>query len=323
MITAQTPFAPRHLGSAGAELQEMLNVVGFSSLDEMTDTIVPADIRLKAPLDLPAPMAEQEALDALRAVLSANKPVHSLIGQGYYGTYMPAVIQRNVYENPGWYTAYTPYQPEIAQGRLEMLMNYQTMIAGLTGLPVANASMLDEGTAAAEAVHLCVDSKRKSDTFFVADTCFPQTIDVIRTRCETTGVNLVVGDWKSFDPASIPTLAGVLVQYPDNAGSVEDYSEFFAKCHAAKVLCVVAADLLALTVLKDPGSFGADVCVGTTQRFGIPMGEDYCVWDLSAEETVDPEQFLSKGKATPFAGHKLLGKCLLTVCDGKIVYQSL
>lgn len=272
MITAQTPFAPRHLGSTGAEMQEMLKVIGFNSLDEMTDTIVPADIRLKAPLDLPAPMAEQEALDALRAVLSANKPVHSLIGQGYYGTYMPAVIQRNVYENPGWYTAYTPYQPEIAQGRLEMLMNYQTMIAGLTGLPVANASMLDEGTAAAEAVHLCIDSKRKSDTFFVADTCFPQTIDVIRTRCETTGVNLVVGDWKSFDPASIPTLAGVLVQYPDNAGSVEDYSEFFAKCHAAKVLCVVAADLLALTVLKDPGSFGADVCVGTTQRFGIPMG---------------------------------------------------
>ena len=154
MITAQTPFAPRHLGSAGAELQEMLQVIGFSSLDEMTDTIVPADIRLKAPLDLPAPMAEQEALDALRQVLSANKPAHSLIGQGYYGTYMPAVIQRNVYENPGWYTAYTPYQPEIAQGRLEMLMNYQTMIAGLTGLPVANASMLDEGTAAAEAVHL-------------------------------------------------------------------------------------------------------------------------------------------------------------------------
>ena len=134
------------------------------------------------------------------------------------------------------------------------------------------ASMLDEGTAAAEAVHLCIDSKRKSDTFFVADTCFPQTIDVIRTRCETTGVKLVVGDWKSFDPASIPTLAGVLVQYPDNLGAVEDCAAFFEKCHAAKVLCCVAADLLALTVLKEPGSFGADVCVGTTQRFGIPMG---------------------------------------------------
>lgn len=271
-ITAQTAFAPRHLGSHAADVQAMLQEIGFSSLDEMTDAIVPADIRLKAPLNLPAPLTEQDALAELRRVLSANKPVHSLIGQGYYGTCMPAVIQRNVYENPGWYTAYTPYQPEIAQGRLEMLVNFQTMIADLTGLPVANASMLDEGTAAAEAVHLCISNKGKSDTFFVADSCFPQTIDVIRTRCETTGVNLVVGDWRSFDPASIPTLAGVLVQYPDTLGGVQDYADFFAKCHAAKVLCVVAADLLALTVLKEPGSFGADVAIGTTQRFGIPMG---------------------------------------------------
>lgn len=272
MITAQTSFIPRHIGPSEAEVQEMLQTIGFSSLDEMTDAIVPADIRLKAPLAMDAPMAEQEALSALSGVLAANKPAHSLIGQGYYGTFMPAVIQRNVYENPGWYTAYTPYQPEIAQGRLEMLMNFQTMIAGLTGLPVANASMLDEGTAAAEAVNLCISSKNRSNTFFVADTCYPQTIDVIRTRCETTGVNLIVGDWRSLDPASVAGLAGVLVQYPDNLGSVEDYSEFFAKCHAAKVLCVVAADLLALTVLKEPGAFGADVCVGTTQRFGIPMG---------------------------------------------------
>ena len=272
MLTAQTAFAPRHMGSTGADVQEMLRTIGFSSLEEMTNAIVPEDIRLKAPLDLPAPMAEQEALDALRQILSANKPAHSLIGQGYYGTYMPAVIQRNVYENPGWYTAYTPYQPEIAQGRLEMLMNFQTMIAGLTGLPVANASMLDEGTAAAEAVHLCITEKRKSDTFFVADSCFPQTIDVIRTRCETTGTKLIVGDWRSFDPASVAGLAGVLVQYPDKAGTVQDYADFFAKCHAAKVLCCVAADLMALTVLKEPGAFGADVCIGTTQRFGIPMG---------------------------------------------------
>ena len=272
MITAQTSFIPRHIGPSEAEVQEMLQTIGFSSLEEMTAAIVPADIRLKAPLDMAAPKAEQEALAALAEVLSANKPAHSLIGQGYYGTFMPAVIQRNVYENPGWYTAYTPYQPEIAQGRLEMLMNFQTMIAGLTGLPVANASMLDEGTAAAEAVNLCISSKNRSNTFFVADTCYPQTIDVIRTRCETTGVNLIVGDWRSFDPASVAGLAGVLVQYPDNLGSVENYSEFFAKCHAAKVLCVVAADLLALTVLKEPGAFGADVCVGTTQRFGIPMG---------------------------------------------------
>lgn len=272
MVSSQTSFVPRHIGPGDADTAAMLAEIGFDSLDAMTDAIVPADIRLKAPLDLPAPMAEQEALAALKKILSANKPAHSLIGQGYYGTYMPAVIQRNVYENPGWYTAYTPYQPEIAQGRLEMLVNFQTMIAGLTGLPIANASMLDEGTAAAEAVHLCISSKAKSNTFFVADTCFPQTIDVIRTRCETTGTQLIVGDWKSFDPASVPGLAGVLVQYPDTLGRVEDYAEFFAKCHAARVLCVVAADLLALTVLREPGSFGADVCIGTTQRFGIPMG---------------------------------------------------
>ena len=272
MITTQTSFVPRHIGPNDAEVAAMLKEIGFDSLDAMTDAIVPADIRLSAPLDLPAPMAEQEALAALQQVLAANNPAHSVIGQGYYGTFMPAVIQRNVYENPSWYTAYTPYQPEIAQGRLEMLMNFQTMISSLTGLPVANASMLDEGTAAAEAVNLCISSKARSNTFFVADTCFPQTIDVIKTRCETTGVNLIVGDWKSFDPASVPGLAGVLVQYPDNVGSVEDYTEFFAACHATKVLCCVAADLLALTVLREPATFGADVCVGTTQRFGIPMG---------------------------------------------------
>lgn len=272
MITSQSSFVPRHIGPSDADTAAMLAEIGYDSLDALTEAIVPSDIRLKAPLDLPAPLAEQEALASLKGILAANKPVHSLIGQGYYGTYMPAVIQRNVYENPSWYTAYTPYQPEIAQGRLEMLMNFQTMIASLTGLPVANASMLDEGTAAAEAVHLCMSSKAKSNTFFVADTCFPQTIEVIKTRCETTGVNLLIGDWKSFDPASAPGLAGVLVQYPDQLGSVEDYSNFFDRCHAAKVLCVVAADLLALTVLREPGSFGADVCVGSTQRFGIPMG---------------------------------------------------
>ena len=272
MFSAQTPFLPRHLGPSEADISAILAELGFDSLDAMTDAIVPADIRLKAPLNLPAPLPEQDALSELQRILSANKPAKSLIGQGYYGTYMPAVIQRNVYENPGWYTAYTPYQPEIAQGRLEMLTNFQTMIAGLTGLPVANASMLDEGTAAAEAVHLCISSKAKSSAFFVAESCFPQTLDVIRTRCETTGVRLIVGDWKTFDPASEPGLAGVLVQYPDNLGTVPDYADFFARCHAAKVLCCVAADLLALTLLQEPGSFGADVCIGTTQRFGIPMG---------------------------------------------------
>ena len=225
----------------------MLRELGFDSLESMTAAVVPADIRLKQPLNLPAPLPEQDALSKLRKILAANKPAKSLIGQGYFGAYMPAVIQRNVYENPGWYTAYTPYQPEIAQGRLEMLMNFQTMIAGLTGLPIANASMLDEGTAAAEAVHLCMSSKNSARSFFVADSCYPQTIDVIRTRCETTGVDLIVGDWKEFDPASVSGLAGVLVQYPDNLGSVEDYAAFFERCHAVRALCCVAADILALT----------------------------------------------------------------------------
>ncbi len=265
-------FASRHNGLSAEDQKAMLATLGFETLEEMIAAVVPADIRLKQALDLPAAMSEQEALATLKGILSANKPAKSLLGQGFYGTEMPMVIQRNILENPSWYTAYTPYQPEIAQGRLEMLMNYQTMITGLTGLEIANASMLDEGTAAAEAVNLCTSSKAKSDCFFVADTCYPQTLDVIRTRCETTGTRVIVGDWKSFDPASEPTLAGVMVQYPDNNGSVEDYAEFFAACKAKKVLCVVAADLLALTVLKEPASFGADICVGTTQRFGIPMG---------------------------------------------------
>ncbi len=266
------PFASRHIGPSKTDISEMLAELGFESLEAMTDAIVPTDIRLKSLPELPPALSEQDALRTLKKILSDGKTVKSLIGQGYYGAYMPPVIQRNVYENPGWYTAYTPYQPEIAQGRLEMLMNFQTMIAGLTGLPVANASMLDEGTAAAEAVHLCVSSKPKASAFFAADSCFPQTIDVIRTRCETTGVKLITGDWKSFDPASVPGLAGVLVQYPDNLGSVEDYSQFFEKCHAVKAYCCVAADLLALTRLREPGSFGTDVCIGTTQRIGIPMG---------------------------------------------------
>ena len=272
MISAQGSFIPRHIGPSESEIHAMLQELGFDNLESMTAAVVPADIRLKQPLDLPIPLPEQDALRKLREILSLNKPVKSLIGQGYFGAYMPAVIQRNVYENPGWYTAYTPYQPEIAQGRLEMLMNFQTMIAGLTGLPIANASMLDEGTAAAEAVHLCMSSKNGARSFFVADSCYPQTIDVIRTRCETTGVDLIVGDWRSFDPASMSGLAGVLVQYPDNLGSVEDYSSFFEHCHAARALCCVAADILALTKLREPGSFGADICVGSTQRFGIPMG---------------------------------------------------
>lgn len=272
MHHTHSDFANRHVGSTGETRQALLAELGYESLDEMMNDIVPADIRLDEPLDLPEPLSEEAALAELKRILSKNKILKSCIGQGYYGACMPSVITRNVLENPSWYTAYTPYQPEIAQGRLEMLMNFQTMIASLTGLPVANASMLDEGTAAAEAVNLCISSRPKTNTFFVADTCYPQTIDVIKTRCETTGVNVIVGDWKTFDPAKTPGLAGVLVQYPDNLGAIHDYAPFFEAVHAAKALCVVAADLMALTLLREPGSFGADVCVGTTQRFGIPMG---------------------------------------------------
>jgi len=268
----KSSFIKRHTGLSAQDELEMLQCLGFKTLDELTSSIIPKDIQLTKELDLPSALGEKEALAYLKQMLSANAPVKSLIGQGYYGTSMPSVIQRNILENPSWYTAYTPYQPEIAQGRLEMLVNFQSMISGLTGLAIANASMLDEGTAAAEAMMLCKRVKSKSNAFFIDENCFPQTIDVVRTRCETTGIRLIVGDWKSFDPAAEAGLSGVLVSYPNNLGSIDDYKEFFATCHSAKILCIVIADLLALTVLKDPASFGADVCLGSTQRFGIPMG---------------------------------------------------
>ncbi len=268
-----TDFTKRHIGPQGDKRQAMLDALGYATLDQLIADIVPADIRMNAPLDIPAAKTETEALEELRAILSKNKLLKSFIGQGYYGAVTPPVILRNVLENPGWYTAYTPYQPEIAQGRLEMLMNFQTMVSSLTGLPVANASLLDEGTAAAEAVSMCRNNRPKANSFFVADTCHPQTISVIKTRAAFQGVNIIVGDWKSFDPAAVGAdLTGVLVQYPDTLGEVCDYAEFFEKVHAAGALCVTAADLMALTVLREPGAFGADICVGNTQRFGIPMG---------------------------------------------------
>ena len=272
-MNTHSDFASRHIGPQGEERREMLDSLGYRTLDELIADIVPADIRMKAPLDLPAAKSETEALEELRSILRKNKLLKTFIGQGYYGTITPSVILRNVLENPGWYTAYTPYQPEIAQGRLEMLMNFQTMVSSLTGLPVANASLLDEGTAAAEAVTMCRNARPKANTFFVADTCHPQTISVIRTRAAFQGVNIIVGDCSSFDPAFIGAdLAGVLVQYPDTLGRICDYTDFFARVHATGALCVVAADLMALTVIREPGAFGTDICIGNTQRFGIPMG---------------------------------------------------
>ncbi len=264
-------FARRHLGSDPAEMTAMLRFLDQPSLKALADAAVPAQIRLPQPLHLPAATGESAALAELHAIAAQNQVFRSFIGMGYYDTFTPAVIQRNILENPGWYTAYTPYQAEISQGRLEALLNFQTVICDLTGLEIANASMLDEGTAAAEAMMLCHRLKEgAAHVFFVSDACHPQTIDVVRTRAKPLGIDVVVGDHRTFEPAT--GLAGVLVQYPDTWGDICDFADFFAKVHFAGAHCVVAADLLALTLLRPPGEFGADVAVGSAQRFGVPMG---------------------------------------------------
>jgi glycine dehydrogenase len=251
----------------------MLAVLGLNSLDELIDQTVPPAIRLAAPLNLPAPRSESEVLAELRELAARNKVYRSFIGMGYSGCLTPAVIQRNILENPGWYTQYTPYQAEIAQGRLEALLNFQTMIADLTGMEIANASLLDEATAAAEAMTLCRRAQARQSTaavFFVSELCPPQTIAVVRTRAEPLGYEIVVGDHTRYD-FSQPTF-GVLVQYPATDGSILDYRDFAADAHAHDALVVVASDLLALTLLTPPGQFGADVVIGNSQRFGVPMG---------------------------------------------------
>ena len=250
----------------------MIRESGFSSLEALIDTAVPASIRMAQPLKLPAALSEQDALSWLKSIMRKNRVLKSFIGQGYHGTHTPGVIQRNILENPGWYTAYTPYQAEIAQGRLEALLNFQTMITDLTGLDVSNASLLDEGTAAAEAMSLAIAGKPKGTTLFVSDRCHPQTIDVVNTRAEPLGIQVIVGDWASFDPANCPGLFATLVQYPDTRGRIDDFTEFLSRSKAAGALGIVAADLLALTLLKPPGEFGADICIGSSQRFGVPMG---------------------------------------------------
>ncbi len=272
LTAASDVFAPRHNSPGSAEIAAMLQQLGFPSLDALVDAAVPPAIRLPRPLDLPAPLTESAALAELRSYAAQNRIFRSFIGQGYYGTHTPGVIQRNILENPAWYTAYTPYQAEISQGRLEALLNFQTLICDLTGLDIANASLLDEATAAAEAMGLCArsanDDARKK--FFVAAHCHPQTIDVVQTRARPLGIEVVIGDYAT---AQIDAgYCGVLVQYPDTFGEIHDFSGFFEKAHAAGALTVVAADLLALALLRAPGEFGADVAVGTAQRFGVPMG---------------------------------------------------
>jgi glycine dehydrogenase len=265
-------FVPRHVGPNEAEVREMLEVLGFDSLDALIEATVPAGIRLGRRLELGAPRTEPDVLNELRAIAGQNQIFRSYIGMGYHGTITPPVIQRNILENPAWYTAYTPYQAEIAQGRLEALLNFQTMVIDLTALPIANASLLDEGTAAAEAMALSYGAKGgdERNAFFVAETCHPQTIDIVKTRAAARGVDVLVGDPLQFQ-FDTPVF-GVLLQYPDTYGSVEDYRAFVERAHAEGALVTVAADLLALTLLTPPGEWGADIVVGSTQRFGVPMG---------------------------------------------------
>ena len=261
----------RHIGPSPDEIAEMLQVVGVSSLDALIDETVPKDIRLGKALDFGRPLSERGALDRLRETANKNRVLTSLIGQGYHGTIMPPAIQRNILENPAWYTAYTPYQPEISQGRLEALLNFQTVVSDLTGLAIANASLLDEATAAAEAMALAHRvTKSKATAYFVDENCLPQTIAVARTRAEPLGWRIIVGD--SFEDLEPDQVFGALFQYPGVTGGFHDFSDAIAKLHEAKAIAVVAADPLALTLLRPPGEMGADVAVGSTQRFGMPIG---------------------------------------------------
>ncbi len=266
-------FARRHLGDDASATAAMLAELGYPSVDALVDAAVPAHIR-RGPLRLPEAAGESAALAELRAIAAENRVFRNFIGMGYSDTLVPGVIQRTILENPGWYTAYTPYQAEISQGRLEALLNFQTVITDLTGLEIANASMLDEGTAAAEAMMMCHRLKEDGDPepveFFVSDACHPQTIDIVRTRAKPLGIEVVTGDHRAFKPG--PKCFGVLVQYPDTWGAVHDYASFFAQAHGAGAFCIVAADLLSLTLLRAPGEFGADVAVGSSQRFGVPLG---------------------------------------------------
>ncbi|MDH5287040.1 MAG: aminomethyl-transferring glycine dehydrogenase [Betaproteobacteria bacterium] len=262
-------FAARHLGSAGADQAAMLRTLGYATRAELIDAVVPAAIRARAPLELPEAVDEAEALNRLRAIAVRNEPLQSFIGQGYYGTYTPGVVLRNVLESPAWYTAYTPYQPEISQGRLEALVNFQTMVCDLTGMAIANASMLDEATAAAEAMALCLRAGGQGRTLFVADDVFAHTLDVVRTRAAPLGVEVVTGPAAA---AGHVDAFAVLLQYPGADGEVRDLREVAATARAKGVRVIVAADLLALALLAPPGEWGADVVVGSAQRFGVPMG---------------------------------------------------
>jgi glycine dehydrogenase len=276
MVFKPTEYLPydfanrRHIGPSPAEMSDMLKTVGAQSLAALIDDTMPAKIRQKEPLDFGKPMSEREVLEHMRVVAGKNKVLTSLIGQGYHGTVTPPAIQRNIFENPAWYTAYTPYQPEISQGRLEALLNFQTMISDLTGLEIANASLLDEATACAEAMTMALRvAKSKAKAFFVDRDCHPQNIAVIQTRAAPLDIEVIIGDPDKMDASAV---FGALFQYPGTYGHVRDFTSHIAALHDAGALGVVTADPMALTLLKEPGAMGADIAVGSTQRFGVPEG---------------------------------------------------
>jgi glycine dehydrogenase len=276
-VLSRGRFSRRHLGSHNRDIEAMMEALECGSLEELLSKTVPEEIRLRSRLNLPAAATEEEALAELASIASKNEVRTNHLGMGYHGTHLPAVIRRNILENPGWYTAYTPYQAEISQGRMEALVNFQTMVCDLTGMAIANASMLDEATAAAEAMAMCHDIKGQSGhggqgsapSFFVSEGCHPQTISLLRTRTEPLGIELIVG---SIDQIPESGLCGGILQYPSTDGSIHDPSSAIAKIHSAGGLAIVASDPLALVLLKPPGEFGADIVVGSTQRFGVPMG---------------------------------------------------
>ena len=262
-------FIPRHIGPGDQDQQTMLAAVGAPSIESLMQEVVPANIRMSRELDLPAPRAEADVLAEMKKIAGQNQVFRNYIGQGYYGTHTPNVVLRNILENPAWYTAYTPYQPEISQGRLEAILNYQTMVAELTGLDIANASLLDEGTAAAEAMTLARRASHvESKVFFVSQHCHPQTIEVIRTRADGLDIDVVVGD----ESKGVPACFGLLVQYPHSLGAVSDYRALTEQVHAQGGVVACATDLLALALLEPPGHWGADIAIGSAQRFGVPFG---------------------------------------------------
>src|SRR6056297_1576671 len=270
------PFANRHIGPSEADIKQMLKQSDVDSVSQLIGETIPKKIRLDEPLNLPPALAEDDYLENIRSIASKNQIFRSFIGMGYYETITPNVILRNVLENPGWYTAYTPYQAEIAQGRLEALINFQTMVSDLTGMEIANASLLDEGTAAAEAISMLYGrrkgkKRKQANVYFVSENCHPQTISVIENRMEPLDIEVKIGNPEQIDVTD-PALFGILVQFPDTFGNVNDLSGLFEVAKENDVYVTVAADLLSLTLLTPPGEMGADVVVGTTQRFGVPMG---------------------------------------------------